>query len=68
MKIEIRQTISNTLDENRKLISSSTVENTILYPAEGKALKNLKTGKVYFGFVCLSPKDKASDFIEIEKL
>lgn len=68
MKIEIRQTISNTLDENRKLISSSTVENTVLYPAEGKALKNIKTGKVYPGFICLSPKDKVSDFVEIEKI
>lgn len=66
MKIEIRQTISNTLDENRKLIKSSTVESTILFPAEGKAIKNVKTGKIYSGYICLSSKEKTSDFIEID--
>jgi len=67
MKIEIRQTISNTLDENRNIIKTSTAENYVLYPAEGKQLKNIKTGKVYPGFVSLGVGDKIKDFIELEK-
>lgn len=67
MKIEIRQTISNTLDENRKLIRTSTVESTVIYPADGKLIKNIKTGKVYSGYLCLSAKEKVSDFIEIDR-
>lgn len=67
MRKEFRQNIINTLDEQRKLISSSTSEATLLYPDAGKALKNVKTGKVYPSFICLSMKEKASDFIEIDK-
>lgn len=67
MRKEFRQNIVNTLDEKRSLISSSTSETTILYPDEGKCLKNIKSGRIYPSFVCLSIKDKVTDFIEVNK-
>lgn len=66
MKIQIRQTITNTLSESRELLKSTKTEMLIISPDEGKALKNLKTGKIFNGTICLSAKDKQTDFIEID--
>jgi hypothetical protein len=66
MKIQIRQTITNTLSEARELLKSAKTEMTILSPDEGKSLKSLKTGKISNGAVCLSAKEKPTDFIEID--
>ena len=43
MTINIIQTVTNILNEDRSIKSSSTVEAYLLIPDEGRALKNIKT-------------------------
>ena len=66
MIVNIIQTITNILDENRKLIRTATTEAYVLYPAEGKALKNTVTGKIYYKSINLGNKGQAKDYIEID--
>jgi len=65
MKINIIQTVTNILDEDRKLIKTSLTEAYVLTPDEGKALKNINTGKVYASSISLGNKSQVKDYIEI---
>ena len=40
MRIQINQTISNIMEEDRTLIRTKTSETYILFPDEGKKLRN----------------------------
>lgn len=66
MTINILQTISNVLNEDRTLKSSYTVESYLVTPAEGKVLKNIKTGEIINSKICLNKKVKIADYIEVE--
>lgn len=66
MTINIIQTITNILDEDRQLIRTATTEAYMLYPAEGKAIKNIKTGKVYTHSVNIGSIGNVKDYIEID--
>jgi len=66
MTINIIQTITNILDENRKILRTALTEAYVLYPAEGKALKNTVTGKVFTKSVNLGNKGQVKDYIEID--
>ena len=65
MTVNIIQTITNTLDATRKVIKTKTIESYILYPAAGKALKNIRTGKVYDHYINLGSSNKVDEYIEI---
>jgi hypothetical protein len=65
MQIQIRQTITNVMDENRKQISSFQSEIYVLIPDEGKALINKITKQVTKGVITLSLKSKLSDYGEV---
>ena len=67
MKININETISNMYTENRELIKSTTTEMYILYPSEGKWLKNTLTGIIVKSYVALNTKDAIKNYIEIDE-
>lgn len=66
MTINIIQTITNVLDEKRQLVSSVETEAYVLTPAPGKAIKNIKTEKIYTTSVNIGTKGKLKDYQEIE--
>jgi hypothetical protein len=66
MKVNIIQTITKILDENRQTINSAVSETYMLYPAAGKAIKNIKTGKVYTHSVNIGTSGQIKDYIEID--
>ena len=66
MRIQINQTISNILDEDRNPIRSNTSETLILFPDEGKKLKNIKTGLVIDGYIAIGSKGDKDNYIEVE--
>jgi hypothetical protein len=66
MTINIIQTITNTLNEDRTIKTSSTIETYLISPAEGKVLKNIKTGEIIKSKICLNKKVKIEDYIEVE--
>lgn len=66
MTINIIQTVTNILNEDRSIKSSSTVEAYLLIPAEGRALKNIKTGEIIKTKLCLNKKVKLQDYIEVD--
>ena len=66
MKINIIQTITNILDEDRKLIKTSLTEAYVLTPDSGKVLKHIITGKVYTNSISLGNKNQVKDYIEVD--
>lgn len=66
MTINIIQTITNTLTENRELISSKQFEGYVLIPDEGKMLKNKFTGETFRNKIYIYQKSAISDYIEID--
>lgn len=68
MTINIIQTITNTLNEDRTIKTSSTIETYLISPAEGKVLKNIKTGEIIKSKICLNKKVKIEDYIEVDDL
>lgn len=67
MTLNTIQTITNVLDENRKLISTVTSETCVLIPAEGKVLQHVPTGRIFTSSVNIGSKGKAKDYIEIDR-
>ena len=43
------------------------IENGIIYPAEGKHLKNIKSGEVYPGYIVPAKSLTESGFIEVSE-
>ena len=43
------------------------IENGIIYPDEGKHLKNVKNGEVYPGYIVPAKSLTESDFIEVRE-
>ena len=41
------------------------IENEIIYPDEGKHLKNIKSGEIYPGYIIPAKSLAESDFIEV---
>ena len=41
------------------------IENGIIYPDEGKHLKNIKSGEIYPGYIIPAKSLAESDFIEV---
>jgi hypothetical protein len=66
MKINIIQTITNILDENRQVIKTSASENYILYPEVGKVIKNIITGQIYTSSVSIGSKANLKNYEEID--
>ena len=66
MKINIIQTITNILDENRQMIKTSTSDNYILYPEADKAIKDTITGQIYTSSVSIGSKSKQKNYIEFQ--
>lgn len=65
MIIKRIQTISNIFTESGELESSTTLEQFTLQPEGEKLLKNIKTGAVTAGVVCVNKKNKLNNYIEI---
>ena len=66
MTINIIQTITNTLTENRELISSKQSEGYVLIPDEGKMLKNKFTRETFINKIYIYQKSAISDYIEVD--
>ena len=49
MEINIIQNITKVMDEARNEVSSITSEYYLITPADGKVLKNIKTGEISSG-------------------
>ena len=65
MIIEIVQIVTNILDENRNIKTSSTRESYVLTPETSKILKNVKTGELISTTVCITKKNRITDYIEL---
>jgi hypothetical protein len=66
MTINIIQTITNILDENRQLINTAVTEAYVLYPAAGKAIKNIINDRIYTSSVNIGSKGNLKNYIEID--
>ena len=66
MTINIIQTITNVLNYSREVLETRTSENYIIYPAEGKAIKNIVSGKIFTSSVTVGPKSNLKNYIEID--
>lgn len=67
MIINIHETISNIMTKDKKLIDTTTSETYILYPEQGKVLRNKKTGQIIDSFVGVGSSGSISDYEEVEK-
>ena len=65
MKITIYQTISNVLNEDRSIRSSTTVESYLLEPEAGKYLRNKVTGEIIYSKICITRQSKIADWEEL---
>lgn len=43
------------------------IENGVIYPDEGKHLKNIKSGEIYPGYIIPAKSLTESDFIEVSE-
>ena len=43
------------------------IENGIIYPDEGKHLKNIKSGEIYPGYIVPAKSLTESDFVEVSE-
>ena len=43
------------------------IENEIIYPDEGKHLKNIKSGEIYPGYIIPAKSLSEADFIEVSE-
>ena len=43
------------------------IENEIIYPDEGRHLKNIKSGEIYPGYIVPAKSLTESDFIEVSE-
>ena len=43
------------------------IENKIIYPDEGKHLKNIKSGEIYPGYIIPAKSLTESDFVEVSE-
>ena len=66
MTIEIIEIITNILDENRNLKTSSTREAYVLVPDAHKVLKHIKTGEIITTRLMINRKSRIKDYIEIQ--
>jgi len=64
MEIKILQTVTNVLNKDRQVLSSNTSETYILYPAEGKQIRNIVTGRVYTSSVSIGSQTNIKNYIE----
>jgi len=67
MITNIHETILNIYTEKEELIRTNTVRTYLLYPDEGKVLKNVLTGQIIEGYVGVSDKESIKNYIEIDK-
>lgn len=65
MIININQTITNLLTEDRQVKESRTIETYLLTPASGKVIINKKTGQVHKDTFSIGSKARLVDFEEI---
>ena len=66
MIINIIQTVTTVMDEDRNVLSTRSLERYVIIPDSGKVLKDIKTGQVIHGNVYLSQKSKIKNYIEID--
>ena len=66
MTINIIQTITNVLNYSREVLETRTSENYIIYPAEGKAIKNIVNGKIFTSSETVGPKSNLKNYIEVD--
>jgi hypothetical protein len=66
MTVEIIEIITNILDEDRNLKTSSSRESYVLVPESRKALKHVKTGEIITTRLMIDRKSRIKDYIEIE--
>lgn len=67
MKIQIQQVTSRVLDERRNVLSELTTETYIVYPDEGKVLREISTGRIFNHHINVSNKLELKNFEEIDK-
>lgn len=67
MKIYTRTTTSNTFDEAGKLVDSRSRDMYLLYPDEGKLIRNKLNGMTTDAYVGIGSKDDINNYEEIDK-
>ena len=67
MRIHTHETILNIYDETKTLISTKTAKTFVIYPSEGKALRNILTGLVTYDYVGVGREELIKNYEEIDK-
>lgn len=67
MIIKIHEIISNIMDENRNILKTNTSEAYVLYPEEGRVLKNKQSNQLVYAYACVDNYDEISNYEEVEK-
>lgn len=66
MRINIHENTLKIKEEDGTLIRTSNSESFIIYPAEGKRLRNKLTGYITNSYVGVSNKSEINDYEEID--
>lgn len=66
MTIEIIQTITNILNEDRSIKASRQLEAYMLIPAKNKCLKHIQTGEIISTRICVNKKSDIKYYVEID--
>jgi hypothetical protein len=66
MTIKIIEIITNILDENRNVETSSIRESYVLVPDAHKVLKHVKTGEIITTRLMIDRKSRIKNYIEVD--
>lgn len=66
MKTTIIQTTTKTFTETRILQATRVNETFLIEPAEGKVLRNKRTGQIFTAGLCIDQESKIAEYEEIE--
>jgi len=66
MKIQIHENVLNIKEEDGTIIKTIESSSFIIYPAEGKRLRNKITGYIVNSYVGVNTKEEIQNFEEVE--
>lgn len=66
MKKQIEEVVINRRDEKGNIVETNVIETILLFPEEGKAIRNKLTGYIIKGHVGLGDNDSEENYEDVE--
>lgn len=66
MKKQVEELLINRRDEEGNVVASNTITTILLFPEEGKAIRNKLTGDIIKGYVGLGSNDSEDNYEDYE--